>query len=160
MHNVCVLVLPLCGCRCQAEMLGRIATGTRTDLESVPTATLLTMLATPIYRQQQPWASGHSVAPAQADTATQITYAVRVWTLMRALLEPELRGQWVLRQRPTGVVAFDLSEGSLRHCDVTVRWGVRDSIFYDVELTRLRTVRTNVPILPSIPKVTLLPKIQ
>ena len=68
---------------------------------------------------------------------------------MRALLEPELRGKvWIVRQRPSGVVAFDLNEGLLPSSDVKITWGVRKASGYDPELTRLRTVRTNVAIPP------------
>ena len=68
---------------------------------------------------------------------------------MRAFLEPELRGKvWIVRQRPSGAVAFDLNEGLLPHSDVKITWGVRTASGYDPELTRLRTVRTNVAIPP------------
>jgi hypothetical protein len=78
MHNVLVSVLLLCCC-CQVEMMQRIATGTTTDLASVAVPTLRSMLATPIDRQQQPWASGSNTPPTQPDTPDVITFAVRVW---------------------------------------------------------------------------------
>jgi len=70
-------------------------------------------------------------------------------TLMRALLEPELRGNvWIVRQRPSGALAFDLNEGLLPGSDVKITWAVRKASGYDPELRRLRTVRTNVAIPP------------
>ena len=82
---------------------------------------------------------------------------------MRALLEPELRGKvWIVRQRPSGVVAFDLNEGLLPSSDVKITWGVRKASGYDPELTRLRTLRTNVaiPPWPSVRSFCLLPMLK
>eukprot|EP01052_Picozoa_sp_SAG31_P018268 SAG31_NODE_1288_length_8994_cov_4.105003_6_plen_251_part_00 len=124
-----------------AELLQHISPTIGRLLTSVDVPQLLTMLATPIDRRQQSWACGLGAPPVQPDTPTCVTIAVRTWTLMRALLEPELRGvEWIMRLRPAGVVAFDLNDG----LDVPIYYNVRQSTIYDKELVRLRKVRTNV----------------